>query len=283
MNLKTLQKTPSWEWPENAEEKLLEVLRNQDARKPDRVLAAELAGEYTVISDQLCDALLAIVGSGKEPEDLRASAAISLGPALESADTADFEDEYDDVISEGMFHKIQQALRDLFSDSSVPQEVRRRILEASVRAPEPWHADAVRAAYASNDQTWRLTAVFGMRYIRGFDNQILEALESDDPDIRCEAVTAAGESELDAAWPHIAALIAAKGTDKDLLLAAIEAAALIRPEEASEILGDHLDSGDEDIREAAFEAIEMAEAYQKSESEEEGEEEEEEDEEDEDF
>jgi hypothetical protein len=50
----------------------------------------------------------------------------------------------------------------------------------------------------------------------------------------------------------------------------------MRPEKAPEILGDHLNSDDEDIREAAYEALEMAESYEKFRSEEEGEEEDEE-------
>jgi hypothetical protein len=43
-----------------------------------------------------------------------------------------------------------------------------------------------------------------------------------------------------------------------LLLAAIEAVASIRPAEAREVLGDLLDSDDEEIAEAASEAIDMA-------------------------
>jgi hypothetical protein len=97
-----------------------------------------------------------------------------------------------------------------------------RILEASVRAPQSWHPAAVRAAYASDDRAWRLTGVLCMRYVRGFDAQILEALGSEDPDMHYEAVCAAGAWEVDAAWPHIAALVTSGETDKPLLLAAIE-------------------------------------------------------------
>ena len=42
-------------------------------------------------------------------------------------------------------------------DSSIPKQVRRRILEASVRAPEDWHQNAIRAAYSSGDKDWMLT------------------------------------------------------------------------------------------------------------------------------
>jgi hypothetical protein len=99
-----------------------------------------------------------------------------------------------------------------------------------------------------------------MRFLRGFDDQILEALNSNNPHIHCQAVCAAGHWEVDEAWPHTAALINSKETDKPLLFAPIDAVAAIRPEEAQIILGDLLDSDDEDIVEAASEAFSMAEA-----------------------
>ena len=98
-----------------------------------------------------------------------------------------------------------------------------------------------------------------MRFVRGFDEQILEALDSKNPDIHYEAVCAAGTWEVDAAWPHIAALVTSGETDKPLLLAAIEAVARIRPQEAAEILDDLTDSDDEDVVGAVFEATAMAE------------------------
>jgi hypothetical protein len=175
-------------------------------------------------------------------------------------------DEPEDVpISEATFLEIQGLLRRLYMDTDVPKEMRRRILEASVRAPEDWHRDAIQAAYNEGDDLWRLTAVFCMRYVRGFDDQILEALESEAPDIQYEAVCAAGNWELDAAWPHVADLVAAPRTDKPLLLAAIEAVASIRPVEAAQILVDLTKSDDEDIAEAAHEALAMAEGFSETE------------------
>jgi hypothetical protein len=156
-------------------------------------------------------------------------------------------------------HRIQESLCKLYMDAGVPKDVRRRILEVSVRAPQNWHQEAVCAAYGSDDEAWRLTAVFCMRFVRGFDEQIGEALESRNPDIHYEAVRAAGTWEVDAAWPHIAALVTSGGTDKPLLLAAIEAVASIRPREAAGILDDLTDSDDEDIVEAVSDAMAMAE------------------------
>ena len=143
-----------------------------------------------------------------------------------------FEDPDDVPISERTFLNIQDTLHILYLDKSNPKEVRRRILEASVRAPQAWHQKAIMAAYSGGDKDWMLTAVFSMRWVRGFDKQILEALNSADPEIHYEAVNAAGNWELDVAWPHIIVLLNDAGTPKPLLLAAIGAASSIRPQEA---------------------------------------------------
>ena len=87
----------------------------------------------------------------------------------------------------------------------------------------------MREAYASSDEAWRLTAFFCMSYIPGFDEQILEGLDSENRDIRYESVLAAGTWEVDAAWPHVEAIITSEKIDKSLLLAAIDAVASIRP------------------------------------------------------
>ena len=263
MDLNDLKETPPWEWPRDASKRFLAVLRNPQSKASDRLVAADLAGDMVAINDALVEALLTIVGNAAEPEELRAKAAISLGPVLEQSDlemgdAGEFDDPDDVPISEKTFRKIQQSLRKLYLDTNVPKLVRRRILEAAVRAPEDWQNQAIRTAYANDDPEWKLTAVFCMRYVRGFEKQILEALESQDPKIHYEAISAAGNWEVDAAWPHITALLASSATSKDLLLAAIEAVATIRPREAGPLLVDLADSDDEDIADAADEAMSMA-------------------------
>jgi hypothetical protein len=259
MDLKTLHDTPPWDWPRDTGKRFQEILSDHRADESARLVAAELAGDLTVINDELADSLTAIVQSPDEPEQLRAKAAIALGPVLEQAETDGFEDPDDVPITQRTFRNIQDSLQKRHFDNSVPKEVRRRILEASVRAPESWHQNAIRAAYSRGDRDWILTAVFSMRWIRGFDDQILEALKSADAEIHYEAVEAAGNWGLAAAWSHIVALVHDSATPKPLLLAAIGAVASIRPEEARRILIDLADSDDEEIAEAANEAIEMAE------------------------
>ena len=277
MDLKTLKNTAPWDWPNDADTTLLRILRDDRAAQSDRLLAAELAGDFTVINDDLAHALLAIIRRREESEELRCTAAIALGPALEHADTMGFEDDAEEVLSAETFRGVLQSLRKLFLDADVPKDVRRKILEASVRSPQDWHREAVRAAYSSNDEAWRLTAVFCMRFIRGFDDQIIEALDSENPDIHYQAVCAAGNWEVEAAWSHVAALVTSDHTDKQLRLAAIDAAAGIHPLEAQDILVDLTSSDDEDISDAAFEALAMAEGFLENKDKDEDEEDDDED------
>ena len=261
MKIMILKDLPPWEWPGNTDKMILEILRDDKADGSERLLAVEMAGDSTVICDELAQALLSIIGSEREPDELRARAAIALGPALEYAFIDEF-DEPDEVpITEQIYHRIQETFHRLYLDQTAPQIVLRRILEASVRAPQDWHQNAVQDAYTSDDETWKLTAVFCMQFIRKFDKQILESLASNDPDILYEAVCAAGNWGIDAAWPSIAAIITDEESEKDLLLAAIEAAVLIRPRAASEIIGPLLDSNDDDIIDVVHEALAMAGAF----------------------
>jgi HEAT repeat protein len=98
-----------------------------------------------------------------------------------------------------------------------------------------------------------------MRFVRGFDREIVEALDSGDALVHYHAVRAAGNWGLEDAWAHISALAEEERTDKDLRLAAIDAVTGIRPVEAAEILRRLSLSGDEDIVEAALEALAVAE------------------------
>ena len=267
MDLKDLLDTPPWEWPRDAAKRFQKALMDR-ANASDRLVAADLAGDITVVNDELAAALTAIVRNPKEPDRLRAKAAISLGPVLEQAYTLEFEDPDDVPITEDTFRNIQDSLQEVYLDESTPKEVRRRVLEASVRAPEIWHQDPIGAAYSSGDKDWMLTAVFAMRWVRGFDEQILEALKSADPKIHFEAVVAAGNWALAEAWPHVVAIVQDAGAPQDLLLAAIAAVATIRPAEARRVLADLADSDDEEIAEAAVDAIAMAEATPDEEDEE---------------
>jgi hypothetical protein len=269
MDLNLLKKTAPHDWPVSVGAVLLEILSDSLARLSDRLLATELAGDFTVITNQIAEALLSLLMNTNEASELRGMAAISLGPALEYADTDGFDDLVEDQITEEEFHNIQKSLHRLYLNADEDPGVRRRILEASVRSPQDWHQNAIREAFACEDDAWRLTAVFSMRWVRGFDQQILDALESDNEGIHYQAVCAAGNWEVDGAWSHMARIICTPAIDKPLMLAAIDAVASIRPDDAGVVLGNLIDSDDEDIVDAAQEAIAMADNIASLESEDE--------------
>lgn len=264
MRLEHLEELPPWEWPPGVKREVMAVLSDERADEAERVSAARLAGDITVVDDEVVEQLLTILDRGDFSDELRAVAALAVGPVLELANIDGFEpvegmEELDDhvPISESTFRRIDVALRKLYMDGGVPKEVRRRILEASVRAPQDWHPDAIRAAYKSREREWRQTAVFAMRWVDGFEAEILESLESRDPAVRYEAVCAAGNWGIEAAWPHVTPLLDVPSVNKATLLAAIEAVASIRPKDAPGVLSELLDAEDEDVAEAALEAVSL--------------------------
>lgn len=103
-----------------------------------------------------------------------------MGPVLELKDTEDSDDD-EELLSDEIFFNLKKSLKKLFHDSSVPEDVRRKVLEASVRSPEGWH---------KKGGHWQLTAVFGMRWVSGCDEEILAALHSSNQDVLYQAVCA---------------------------------------------------------------------------------------------
>lgn len=258
MDLEQLYNTAPWEWPEGTDRFLLSFLDDTTADIENRLLAADMAGDYVVINNELALALIGIACNSAEAEPLRCEAVLSLGLALENGDLLGFEEEYEEeqqLLSKDVFEKIQTDLQKLYMDTDTPDEVRRCTLEASAHAPQSWHTEAVRAAYAGGDPKWRLTAVFCMSFVEGFELQIVEALLSPDPEMHYQAVCAAGEWSIDAAWKHVVALVQNESTEKQLLLAAIEAVGAIRPHEALNVLDELIDSDDEEISETVQEVL----------------------------
>jgi len=256
--IESLEDLPPWDWPKGAHDAILQALRDRKRPVKERTLAAHLGGEIVVMDDVLAEALLEIFMSREEPEEIRAAAAISFGPALQLAWEDGFEDPGSVPISEAMYDRIRAALRQVHDDTGAPKEVRRRALEAAVRAEDEWLFDAARAAYKTGDREWVLTALFAMGHMDGFDREILDALRSKEEEIQREAIIAAGSREIDGAWGVVSGLVARRGSPKPILLAAIPAAASIRPEEVYELLDPLRDSKDSEIREAVEDALALA-------------------------
>ena len=255
MNLILIETMPPWDWPPGTGAMLAKIMRNPQSPPADRILAANLASNPVVCDEPMAELFLSLVQDQSEPDELRAAAAISLGPILEETDIEGFDEDLSEPpISRGTFELIGNIFRQLHHSRDTPKLVRRRILEAAVRGTADWHQGAIRTAYDSGDEEWLLTAVFCMQYVRGFDAEILKMLETRNPEVHQAAVVAAGRWGLSAAWTHVRSLLRSD-TAKPLLLVAMGAAACIAPQKALELLQNLAESHDEDIAEAANEAL----------------------------
>ena len=260
-NLRALQNTPPWEWPEDAGKVLLDVLRGARSAESDFALAVELAGELTVINDDLVDALLAILRRSDESEETRGRAAISLGAVLEQADLDGFGDPDDMPISERTFHTIQKSLQELYRDAGRSR---------GSAAADPGGSGTRSAGLAQGRGTRRIRQ---QRRSLEAHRRLRDALRSriheadprsvGQPESRTSTTRPSSRRAI-GKWRQPGrtsqSLVASEETDKALLLAAIEAAGSIRPQEAARVLAALMDSDDEDIAEAAHEAVGMAES-----------------------
>ena len=167
MDLRTLKDTSPWDWPEGTGKMPLDILRDDRTSESDLLLAAELAGDLTVINDELVEALLFILHRGDRSDEVRGRAVISLGPVLEHADTQRFEDADDLPITERAFHGLQESLRKLYWDANVPT-FPRRCGGGSWRPPCAPRRTGMRMRSAPPaDDVWRLTAVSRRRHRGG--------------------------------------------------------------------------------------------------------------------
>ena len=213
--------------------------------------------------------LLSLVGDSSASEPLRCRAALSLGPVLEQMDqgrddhylSLDEETFEPPPISEHTFQRIKETLRVRYLEDDLPPEVRRHVLEASVRAPADWHRDAIRDAYSREDRDWRLTAVLAMRHVRGFGDEIVAALPTI-PMPRFGALRwpppaigrwmARGRT-CPPCWPR-------RTPTRHSCSPPSKRGAFIRPQEAEPLLVELSDSDDAEIADAAGNAAMMAAA-----------------------
>lgn len=252
--LEMLDHLPMWEWPENAREVILRALSDRDAAV--RLRASGFAAK--IVDDELALDLLRMAREDQDPE-VAARAAIALGPALEMCDVGAFDDIGDgsgDPLSERVFDEIVAGLEKVYRDARAPVLVRRRVLEAAVRAPREWQEAAARAAFEADDLDWQVTSVFCMGYLPGFDSQIMKALGSGVDPLVLEAVVAAGQADVVDAGPFVLDLAAAEETTPQLRVAAIAALARLNPTGSKKLLAELRRSPDAEILAAAEDALE---------------------------
>jgi len=238
---------------------LLEQLKSADEET-----RADAREELTLqMNDEIAAEFLAIAKSSQD-ERVRADTIIGLGPILEEAglDYGDAEGEVDlgefgPGITRATFDTIQRELRAIFEDESQPKLVRRSALEALVRDPKQWQADAIRTLAASDDAQWRMTAVFAMGYVPGFESDIMRFIETSDGALLYEAVRAAGRAEMSEAAEKLRAIAGDERADADLRAAAIEALPYVDDacDELLETLAEHKNEEIADAAEFALEEL----------------------------
>lgn len=215
--------------------------------------------------DELAEELLRLLE--QDPSDeVRAAAAIALGPTLEIMDA-----EIDDQgrvesgfgmvpISQRVYDRVVETLRRVCLDRAQPALVRRRAFEAAVRSPKRWQVEVIRSAWAGDDPDWRLTAVFGMGYViqADFSAEIETAFGSDSQDLQGEAIRAAGLRGLESLLPEVTAIAADEGAAPELRYAAVEALGYLGDEDTVELLHELTESEDELLAAIAEEAVQLA-------------------------
>lgn len=248
---------------DEADRELVAALRSDDAA----VRSYALGEVHAVVDDALARELLSFARDDDRDPEERGRALIALGPSLEeSSYEEDSEgtlpsggaDWWDAPFSDAAYQQLHDELRRLYHDAGVPKLVRRRALEAAVRAPRDWQREAAAAAWSSDDPEWRVTALFAMGFLGGFRDEIVEAFEGADPVLRGQAIRAAGYSE-DAAQAlrePILVLAADPGADREDRLAAIWALGEAQPDGAEDVLEDASKDPDREIAAAVEEALE---------------------------
>ena len=241
-----------WQRPEQARALILKGLRSPDegvrrlaGSLTFGVLDPELAGEVERLFDH------------DPAEKVRVQAVAALGSAFESMGILAWEgSEFSDSpMTRAQFRRIKRKLEALYRDASAPETIRRRALEALVRAPEDWHREAVRAAWSGDEPRWQVTAVRCMGIVEGFDAQILEAIGSDSPDLQHAALEALLDYPVEDAGDAVIRLAASEETPRELLFMAFEVLMALRPRGSLDALGPLLESGDKEIAAAAGEAF----------------------------
>lgn len=210
------------------------------------------------IDDALTDEILRIAEGG-DAEEIRADALIALGPTIEIcgidySEDFGFAPELLPAVSKPKFEELVARLRAIHDDPSQPTLVRRRALEVLVRDPQPWQEASIRTHFAAGDRDWKLTAIFAMGYLRGFEKEIRELVETAEGDFLYEAIRAAREQSVEEAGERIVALALSPEIERELRLTAIEAIPWVAPE-SRDLLEDLTSEDDEEIAMAAEDAL----------------------------
>jgi HEAT repeat protein len=169
--------------------------------------------------------------------DVRAASAAALATYIYMGEVED--------ISPRKLHQVEETLLRLTNGSDTTL-VRRRALEALGFSSRPEVPGLIEKAYASPNVDWLITALFAMGRSANsrWNKQILKMLTHQNPLVRAEAASAAGELEIKAAKPQLFELL--EDSDSDVRLAAIWSLSQIGGARVREALENMLETTEDD-------------------------------------
>ena len=211
------------------------------------VRATAIGGLWEEADPTLVTPLLNLLQTD-EFEAVRAAAAGALGRYI-------FEGELEEL-AEDKVAPIIAALKNIYRDPTEPIVVRRRALEALGFLSDEDTSQLITQAYHHPDEQLRLSAVFAMG--RSLDAErwgaiVLEELVAPDPEMRFEAVRAAGELEYGPAVRRLGELL--EDTDEEIQQMAVWSLGQIGGDKARQLLTLVLESDAEHLHEEAEDAL----------------------------
>lgn len=198
----------------------------------------------------LVDPLLNFLDNDPSPE-VRTAAATALGIYV-------FLGEMEELPPEEA-RRVEDALLAVFNGNDT-LEVRRRALESAGFSHRPEAAAAIDKAYTQGDDLLRVSALFAMG--RSLDRErwgdtVIEDLGHPNPEVRFEAVRAAGELQLEEAAPVLGELV--NEADPEIQELSIWSLGEIGGEEAQSILEELLETADGELSSLIEDALSNAE------------------------
>lgn len=160
-----------------------------------------------------------------------------------------------DQIDASAAQRVEAALLDAYRDPDLDVWVRRRVLEALANSSHDDLPEMILQAYEDDDDTLRVGAIFAMGRSAdpGWNHYVLDELGSSDRAMLFEATRASGELEIEEAVPDLIRLLA--DDDVEIRDTAVWALGRIGGREARRALQACCASNDEDLQEAAEEAL----------------------------
>jgi len=227
------------------------------ARDPDpivRRLAVLTLTEYE--EDNVIVPLFIRMAEGDQDVAVRAAAAAGLGGAVEQGELEE--------LPASLLHQAEECLLRL-SNGQDAKMVRLKALEALGYSSLEEVKPMIKAAYQSQDTEWMASALtaMGRSYDREWAGDVLAAISDSRPVVRQEAVTAAGELELEDCRPELFDLL--KDKESGVRQAAIWALSQIGGNGVRDILEKMLetstDDDEADLLDVALENLEFTEGF----------------------